>query len=97
VGFRDDKKGMTVELRLRNQALEWREIEGEVVAVDTRKSVYMAVNRSGAALWPALAAGATREDLVERLVEAYGLDRGSAEGDVDAFLHVLDEHDLLED
>jgi hypothetical protein len=91
-----DEDQITAELRLRNHALEWREIEGEVVAVDTRKSVYMAVNRSGAVLWPALAAGATRDNLVERLVEAYEIDRESAEGDVDAFLRLLDEQDLLE-
>jgi hypothetical protein len=38
---------MTEELRLRNESVEWREIEGEVVAVYTRKSIYIAVNRSG--------------------------------------------------
>jgi hypothetical protein len=87
---------MTGQLRLRNKAIEWRQIEAEVVAVDTRKSVYMAVNRSGALLWPALVAGATREELVERLTHAFDIARGSAEADVDAFLRVLEEHDLLE-
>jgi hypothetical protein len=87
---------MAEELRLRNHALEWRDIEGEVVAVDTRKAVYMAVNHAGAVLWPALADGATREQLVERLVQAYEVDRVAAEADVGAFLTVLEEHDLLD-
>lgn len=87
---------MAEELRLRNGALEWREIEDEVVAVDTRKSIYIAVNHSAAVLWPALASGATREQLVERLTDAFEIDRGSAEEDIDSFLGLLDEHDLLE-
>jgi hypothetical protein len=87
---------MAGELRLRNSALEWREIEGEVVAVDTRKSVYMAVNQTGAILWPALAEGATRDELVKRLTEAYDIDRGEAEAGVDSFVTVLRENDLLE-
>jgi hypothetical protein len=87
---------MAEELRLRNQALEWREIEGEVVAVDTRKAVYMAVNHTGAVLWPALAEGATREELVERLIQAYEVDRGAAEADVSTFVTLLEEQDLLE-
>jgi hypothetical protein len=87
---------MGQKLRLRNQALEWREIENEIVVVDTRKSIYVAVNKSGAVLWPSLAAGATREELVDRLAQSYEIDRGSAQTDVDAFLALLDEHDLLE-
>ncbi len=87
---------MSGKLRLRNQALEWREIEGEVVAVDTRKAIYMAINHTGAVLWPALAEGATREELVERLTKSYEVDRGAAEGDVDAFVAMLEEQDLLE-
>jgi hypothetical protein len=87
---------MSGKLRLRNQAVEWREIEDEVVAVDTRKAIYMAINHTGAVLWPALAEGAEREELIERLVQAYDVDRGAAEADVDAFVTVLNEHDLLE-
>jgi hypothetical protein len=87
---------MSERFRIRAGAVEWREFEQEVVAVDTRKSVYMAINRSGSALWPALIEGATRDALVERLVSTYEVDRDSAEEDVDAFLRTLAEHDLLE-
>jgi len=87
---------MSRHLRIRPGVLEWRELEQEVVAVDTRRSVYMAVNRSGAILWPALFEGATFDELVNRLVESYGLDRGTAERDVDTFVRALDEQDLLD-
>ena len=87
---------MSRQLRIRPGAVEWRELEQEVVAVDTRKSVYMAVNRSGAILWPALLEGTTFDELVERLAGSYGLDRDAAERDVDTFVRALDEQDLLE-
>ena len=45
---------MSRSLRIRPGVVEWRQLEEEIVAVDTRQSTYMAVNRSGALLWPAL-------------------------------------------
>jgi hypothetical protein len=87
---------MTEKLRLRQGILEWREIEGEVVAVDTRTATYLAVNRTGAALWPVLVDGTTREDLVNILVDTYGVDANSARTDVDAFIAMLVEQELLE-
>jgi hypothetical protein len=87
---------MTDLLRLRDDKLEWREIDEEIVALDGRTSEYLSVNRSGAALWPLLLAGATRGALVERLTEAFDVDRATAERDLDAFLEVLSERDLLD-
>ena len=87
---------MNRELRIRPGSVEWRELEQEVVAVDTRRSIYMAMNRSGAILWPALLEGTTLDELVDRLSESYGLDRDAAQRDVDAFVRALDEQDLLE-
>ncbi|MGH2705323.1 MAG: PqqD family protein [Actinomycetota bacterium] len=82
-------------LRLRPNALTWLEVEGEVVALDTRTSTYLAVNAAGAVLWPALEAGATRGELVRRLVEGFALDESTASADVEAFLQALESHDLL--
>jgi hypothetical protein len=87
---------MTESLRLRPGALEWREIDGEIVALDVRRSVYLAVNESGAILWPALAEGATEDDLTGRLQEAFDLDADRARQDLDAFVAMLREHDLLD-
>ncbi len=87
---------MSEVLRLRPDALEWREIEGEIVAVDTRDAVYLAVNRSGAVLWPALAEGATGEALEVALVERFGLDPQTAEANVEAFVQMLKDRKLLD-
>lgn len=58
-------------VRLRPEDRHWREVEGEVTILDVRASGYFAVNRSGAALWAAIAAGASGRQLAE-LVERFG-------------------------
>jgi hypothetical protein len=83
-------------LRLRRDGLDWREVDGEIVALESRRSVYLSANSSGAYLWRALAEGATREALVVGLADRYALDRVRAGADIDRFLAELDEHGLLE-
>ncbi len=83
-------------LKLREDALHWRAIENEVVAVDLRTSEYVGINRTGALLWEDLASGATHETLVQRLSDAYGVDPTVAAGDVDGFVDSLRKLDLLE-
>jgi coenzyme PQQ synthesis protein D (PqqD) len=83
------------EIRLRREDLEWRELEGEIVVLDLRRSTYLAVNRVGALLWPRLLDGATHNDLVQTLVDDFGLASSEAESDVSAFLQDLREQELL--
>jgi hypothetical protein len=87
---------MPDQYRLRREALEWRQVEGEVVAADMRQSVYLSVNRAGTVLWPALSEGATQEQLVARLVEACEVDHDVAARDVACFLEALRDHGLLD-
>lgn len=86
---------MARQIRLRQDDVEWREIEGEIVVLDLRRSTYLAVNRIGALLWPRLAAGATRSALVQRLVDDFDLEPSTAESDVDGFLQELRDQELL--
>jgi Coenzyme PQQ synthesis protein D (PqqD) len=81
--------------QLRDGDLDWREVEGQLVALDLRQSRYLAVNRTGRVLWAALAEGATRDELIERLIEAFAIDRSRAAEDVDAFTADLESRDLL--
>jgi hypothetical protein len=85
------------QLRLRTSDLEWREIEDEVIAVDVQTSTYVSANGSGMLLWRELAEGTTRAALVDRLVEAYGIDAERAGVDVDRFLEDLRSKGLLAD
>ena len=86
---------MTATLRLRQDAVEWRRLEGEIVALDLRRALYLSVNRTGVALWEALAQGATSRRLEEILVAEHGVDAQTASRDVAAFLADLHEHGLL--
>ena len=82
-------------LCLREHQLDWREIDDEIVALDGRDAVYLAVHGSGVLVWRMLAASTTRERLVEALVEQYGIETPRAAADVDAFLATLHDQGLL--
>jgi coenzyme PQQ synthesis protein D (PqqD) len=81
--------------RLRDGELEWREVEGEIVALDLRASTYLSVNKAGTALWPHLTAGASRDELVAALISRYDVDADAAARDVDAFVQALEAKGLL--
>lgn len=82
-------------LRLREDGLSWRALEGEVIALDLSESLYLSANASGALLWQALARGATRAELEATLVDAYAIAPERARADVDAFLADAEERGLL--
>ena len=84
------------ELRLRAQALDWRMIDDEVIALESRSATYVSANPAGSLLWEALAGGATRRELVRLLITEFGIAEERAEADVDRFLAQLTQHDLLE-
>lgn len=84
------------ELRLNRDALEWREVEGELVALDVDAAEYIAANRAGATIWRKLAESATREELVAALVARFEVDETTAAGDVDRFVATLRERNLLD-
>ena len=84
-----------MDLRLRDNDLHWREIDGEVIALEGRGSTYIAANGAGTLLWRALAAGCTREELAEELVRAYGIDQARATADADQFIAALADQGLL--
>ena len=82
-------------LRLKEADVHWREIDGEVIALEARASRYVATNGAGTVLWRALLGGATREGLADELVRVYGIERDRALADADHFIAKLAELDLL--
>jgi len=86
---------MSERFRLRDNALMWRQIEDEVVVLDERSSQYLAVNKTGAVLWPLLTAGASRDELLARLGREFEVDGATAGRDLDSFLAALAEQRLL--
>jgi len=87
---------MSETIRLRGDAVEWREVDGEIVALDRPAGEYVAVTGSGALLWPLLLAGTTRAALAHTLEERFGLAPGIADGDVDRFVDSLAARGLLD-
>ncbi len=82
--------------RLKQDDVEWRDVGDEIVALDVNSATYLSVNASGAVLWEAVTKGATRDELVERLQDHFGIDAQVAAADVDAFVAGLAERGLLE-
>ena len=83
------------ELRLRPEAVAWREVDGEVIALGLESSTYFGTNASGSVLWRRLADGTTRGELIETLMTTFGLEEAQAQTHVDAFLDDLRNRDLL--
>jgi hypothetical protein len=81
--------------RLRDEALDWLDVEGEVIALDSEESKYLRVNESGAGLWRLLTRGTTQDEMVDLLVSEYEIDEGRAAADVDSFLAMIRGQGLL--
>lgn len=82
-------------MRLRSGDISWQEIDGELVILDLDRSVYLTTNPTGTFLVKRLAEETSVEDLVDALVEEFGIERRRAQDDVAAFLSVLAEKRLL--
>jgi hypothetical protein len=84
-------------LRLREQGLNWREIDGEVVVLDTERSHYLNLNETGAVLWLMLVEGASKPQLVEKLIDTFDVDQLTAQNDVEVFVTSCRENGVLAD
>ena len=81
-------------IRLRDEGLHWRLVEDEVVVLDATAGKYLSLNRTAAALWPALEEGATRAQLVEQLLARWPDAGAHVDADVDAFIAWLEDRGL---
>jgi hypothetical protein len=82
-------------LRINSEEVVWREVGDEVVVLHMTTATYLTINGSGRALWNRLAEGATPEDLVQALIERYGIEPDEARADVQSFLDSLAASTLL--
>ncbi len=81
--------------RLRTDELSWRQIDDEIVILDSSRANYLAINGTGARLWPALVEGATLDQLAALLVETYEIDGARAKADASRFVATLSEQGLM--
>lgn len=83
-------------MRLRTADVTWREIDGETVILDLATSTYLKTNESGSILMRLLADERSERELVDGLVDEFGIESDQARNDVESFLGMLRERELLE-
>ena len=79
-----------------------REVAGSyvVVAVGKRSEQFngmVNMNETGAFLWKLVEQGASRDELLSRLLETYEVAEEKAEQDVDKFISILQHNDFVEE
>lgn len=79
-----------------------REVAGSyvVVAVGKRSEQFngmVNMNETGAFLWKLVEQGASRDELLSRLLETYEVAEEKAEQDVDKFISILQQNDFVEE
>ena len=71
-----------------------------VVAVGKRSEQFngmVNMNETGAFLWKLVEQGASRDELLSRLLETYEVAEEKAEQDVDKFISILQQNDFVEE
>lgn len=82
-------------LRLRHEALSWREVGDELVVFNAEQGTYLTLNSSGAVMWRLLVKGTTEGELVQDLCERHDVPNERAAGDIRRFLASLRQRELL--
>lgn len=72
-----------------------RELDGEVLVLDLRSSLYFGMTGTGARIWRLIEAGEDRDAILATLAREYGVGAEAIEGDVDAFLADLIDRGLV--
>ena len=84
-------------MKLRTDDLAWENVDDEIIVLDSRASRYYRLKGSGALLWTMLDDGATKADLISRLLVSYSIDEDVATNDVDTFIADLERQKLILD
>ncbi len=79
-----------------NQAIAWREIEGEAVLVDSHGGKLLVLNPTGSFLWKEIESPRTAQGLAQLLAGAFEVSLETALTDVGGFLKTLEERHLVE-
>ena len=77
-----------------------REVAGSFIVVAVGSAVkdfngIINLNETGAFLWKILESGATKEEMLAKMLEEYDVDEETARKDIDAFISKLQEAKLV--
>jgi hypothetical protein len=78
-----------------NPAVEWVELDGEVVIYDGDRHQAILINATGALLWQLFDGTATVDELADDVVAVFGVSREDALDDVLTFAEEMAEQGLL--
>lgn len=79
-----------------------RKIAGNDVLITVGRNIanfngYIELNSTASLIWDTLKSGATKEELVQLLMNTYNIDEKTASKDVDEYLGQLSEHEMVEE
>jgi hypothetical protein len=83
-------------VKLRSEGLTWQEIDGELVILDLKNSVYLTTNAAGAVIAKLLTEERTVDELSGALVATFGIENDIARRDTEAFVKQLKDKRLLD-
>ena len=84
------------QVKVRDGAAVWRTIDDETVLLVLDSSLYLGLNETGTVLWPRMVTGTSKRELVDELTANFDIDADQAAHDVDRFIEMCREHELLE-
>jgi hypothetical protein len=79
-----------------SEHIAWRRVGEEIVALDLNSSVYYSLNETGSRLFELLAEKSTVEEAVERVVEEFDIDAGTAAKDARVLTKDLCKEKILQ-
>ena len=76
--------------------VEWTDVGGEIVLLDTRQSLFFSLNETSTAIWKRLQEGHTVNEVIGFLTQEYEADEPGVRTDVLIFVHALVRNGLAE-
>lgn len=78
-----------------NDAVMYAELDGEAVLLNIETGVYFGLDPLGTQIWQSLAEGVDPDEIIERLLDEYEVERSRVQADVRAFLENLQRNGLI--
>jgi Coenzyme PQQ synthesis protein D (PqqD) len=88
-----------VRYRVADERVAWNNLAGQVLILEMENSQYFRLNRAGGVLWEHVASApgpVSSEQLIQVLVDAFGITEERAAADVTVFLDRMSSFGLLE-
>lgn len=76
--------------------LSWRDVNGELVALNVKSGEYFVFNEIGRLVWLAMAEGKTAAETLKQILDEYDVEEQDAVSDVRKFVGGLLEKSLVE-